>query len=221
MFCKKCGAPIKDDAEFCTKCGTPADKGATPSDHASGLVGWSTRWEDPEIIAASKKNNMTVIGFTWALALILPIGFLVAGLFIDSLKLADAMIIGFSLAAVLLCINLIHLKIRKNQTWEGVVTEKYVREKPADDESENEDIDTEYVLVVQKTNGKIHHVIYLNRREMYDYFAIGDRIRYHQGLGTYEKYDKSGDRIIYCNVCSAENPITNDRCVRCNRPLLK
>lgn len=38
---------------------------------------------------------------------------------------------------------------------------------------------------------------------------------------AYEKYDKSKDRIIYCNVCSMMNPIQNDRCKRCNNLLFK
>jgi hypothetical protein len=40
-------------------------------------------------------------------------------------------------------------------------------------------------------------------------------------FGTYEKYDKSKDRIIYRNVCTTMNPIQNDRCKRCNNLLFK
>lgn len=33
MFCKNCGAPLKEGAKFCSKCGTPV------SINASGAVG--------------------------------------------------------------------------------------------------------------------------------------------------------------------------------------
>jgi len=111
------------------------------------------------------------------------------------------------------------LTTRRGQIWEGVITEKYQKEKSEEGDSGNDGID--YVLVAKKNNGKTHSMIYHNRPEMYDYFQIGDRVRYHVGLSTYEKYDKSKDRIIFCNVCSAENPISNDRCEVCNKPLFK
>jgi uncharacterized paraquat-inducible protein A len=56
---------------------------------------------------------------------------------------------------------------------------------------------------------------------MFDYLSVGDRVRYHPTFGTYEKYDKSKDRIIYCNICRMMNPIKNDRCKRCNNLLFK
>ena len=57
--------------------------------------------------------------------------------------------------------------------------------------------------------------------EMYDYFKVGDRVRYHPAFATYEKFDKSRDSIIYCNVCSMMNPVSNDRCERCANLLFK
>ncbi|MBC3797310.1 zinc-ribbon domain-containing protein [Acetobacterium tundrae] len=221
MNCKKCGAPITADTEFCRQCGTATrEDAAPPLGGTNSLVGWSTHWQDPEIMAAVKKKNATAVGFAWALALVFPIGFLIAGLLIKTMPLAGGLIIGIVLGIVMLGINMFYIKTRKNQIWEGVITEKYELNKHADDDSDDDD-DIEYVLVVQKTNGQKHKMIYNNRREMYDYFEIGDRIRYHSGLSTYEKYDKSRDHIIYCNVCSAENLISNDRCDCCNSPLFK
>lgn len=56
---------------------------------------------------------------------------------------------------------------------------------------------------------------------MYDYLSVGDRVRYHPAFETYEKYDKSKDKIIYCNVCRMMNPVANDRCKRCDNLLFK
>jgi hypothetical protein len=55
---------------------------------------------------------------------------------------------------------------------------------------------------------------------MYDYLDIGDRVRYHPALETYEKYDKSKDEVIYCNVCRRGTRF-NDRCERCKNLLFK
>lgn len=220
MLCKKCGTPITENTGFCSQCGTAvAEVDSPPSAHSNGLSGWSPHYQDPEIIAAAKKKNKTAIGYAWALVLVFPLGFLIAALFIKTMPLAGGLIIGTILGIIMLVINRFYVKAQRNQIWEGVVIEKYERENPEDDDSDNDDID--YVLVVEKTDGHRHFMIYHNRREMYDYFQIGDRVRYHAALSTYEKYDKSNDRIIYCNVCSAENPISNDRCVRCNNLLFK
>ena len=221
MLCKKCGTQITENTEFCKECGTATGAADSPaSGDTTGLVGWSTRYKDPEIIAVIKKKNKAVISYAWALVLVFPIGFLIAGLFIKTMPLAGGLIIGIVLGLLMVVINLVYIKTRRNQIWEGVITEKYQKEKREDDDSDNDD-DTDYVLVVEKTNGQKHHMIYHNKQEMYDYFKIGDRVRYYVGLSTYEKYDKSKDRIIYCNVCSAENPISNDRCKRCNNLLFK
>lgn len=184
-----------------------------------GLVGWSTRYQDPEIMAAIKKKYKAGISYAWALVLVFPFGFLLAGLFFQTRLLAVGLIIGVGLGLLMVGLNWFYIKNQRKQIWEGVITEKYQKEKPEDDDSDDEGID--YVLVAQKTNGKKHHMIYHNRPEMYDYFQIGDRVRYHVGLSTYEKYDKSQDRIIFCNVCSAENPIANDRCEHCHNLLFK
>lgn len=224
MLCKKCGTQITENTEFCQECGTATGEAPSlVSGDTDGRVGWSTRYEDPEIIAVVKKKNRAGISYAWALVLVFPIGFLVAGLFIKTMPLGGGLIVGVALGLLMAVINMFYIRNQRKQIWEGVITEKYQKETPGDDDNDDSDQDdgTDYVLVVQKTNGRSHHMIYHNRREIYDYFQVGDRVRYYVGLSTYEKYDKSGDTIIYCNVCSAENPISNDRCEVCNNLLFK
>ena len=58
-------------------------------------------------------------------------------------------------------------------------------------------------------------------RTVFDYFQVGDRVRHHAGLNSYEKYDKSHDSIIFCNACATLCQISDDVCWRCKCPLLK
>ena len=81
---------------------------------------------------------------------------------------------------------------------------------------------TEYTVAITTDTGKKKTIVEKDpRRYMYDYLSVGDRVRYHPKFSTYEKYDKSKDRIIYCIVCTTMNPIQNDRCKRCNNLLFK
>ena len=81
---------------------------------------------------------------------------------------------------------------------------------------------TEYTTVVHSDRGNKKQIVERDsERDMFDYLSAGDRVRYHPTFGTYEKYDKSKDRIIYCNICRMMNPIKNDRCKRCNNLLFK
>ena len=221
MICKKCGAQTLENAEFCRKCAAAMkNQGISSSSQGTtGLVGWSNCYQNPEIIAVVKKKNKSIIGYAWALVLVFPIGFLIAGLFFKTMSLVGGLVIGLVLGLLMVVINLVFIKNRRNQIWEGVITEKYQKEIIEEDDSD--DIDIDYVIMVEKTDGQKHPMIYRNRREMYDYFQIGDHVRYYVGLGTYEKYDKSKDSIIYCNVCLTENPISNVRCEKCNNILFK
>ncbi|MGI6616222.1 MAG: hypothetical protein ACOX30_09480 [Dethiobacteria bacterium] len=81
---------------------------------------------------------------------------------------------------------------------------------------------TEFTTVINTDAGKKRTIREKgSQRHMYDYLAVGDRVRFYPRFGTYEKYDKSKDRIIYCNICSMMNPIQNDRCQRCHNLLFK
>jgi hypothetical protein len=222
MICQHCGAKITQGATFCADCGIPVERPAQDSRaHPTGLIGWSARCNDPEILAAAQKNKKSAIGCAWIFTLLFPVGFLIAGLLIDELPLVEAVVIGAGLGVMMLFINLLRIRDMKKPVWEGVVTEKYQKERREYDREDNVSYYTEFVLVMRKDTGKKIRLFHKNRRELYDYFAVGDRVRFHTAFNTYEKYDKSKDKIIYCNVCSMTNPITNDRCKRCKNPLFK
>lgn len=234
-ICASCGAEMPSDANFCISCGTakgsgaavppPAPSGAAYSQPTSkGLIGFSDYCNHPEILAAAKGNKKFAVGCMWILTLVPLIGFPVAGLLIDDLPFGEAAVIGVGIAIVMLIFNLIALRRTKKPMWEGVVVNKYSKEKSEHrgGEDDNYRTYTEYTTVINTDTGKKKTIVERDSgRHMYDYLSVGDRVRFHPMFGTYEKYDKSKERIIYCNVCSMMNPIQNDRCKRCNNLLFK
>ena len=236
MFCHNCGNKLPDGAEFCINCGKPANRAkpesamplqSVPSaspQGGPGLVGFSDRCNSPEILASAQKNKKASIGCMWILVFVPLIGFPVAGLLMDDFPFGESLVIGVGIAAVMLIVNLLALRKTKQPMWEGVVVNKYSKEKSEHrgGEDDNYRTYTEYTTIINTDAGKKKTIVEKDSgRHMYDYLSVGDRVRFHPKFGTYEKYDKSNDRIIYCNVCSMMNPIQNDRCKRCNNLLFK
>ena len=238
MACTNCGGKLPEGAAFCVNCGTPVHKaggdvkgtppqtlapsqGDLPPKDNTVPVGWSSKSSHPEILEAAYKNKKFTMGCAWIFMLLFPIGFLLAGLFMDDMPLNEAIIIGVGLGAIMLIINLVRIKGMKRPVWEGVVAEKFhkKRQRHRDD---TVDTYTEYTTVIKTDAGKKKRIIEKDSgRHMYDYLSVGDRVRYYPAFETYEKYDKSRDKIIYCNVCSMMNKIEDDRCKRCNNLLFK
>ncbi len=230
--CKACGAKLPEGAEFCIGCGAAVLQPMEPSRAAAparsqggtGLVGFSDRYNCPEILAAAQKNKKSSIGCMWILAFVPLIGFPIAGLLMADFPFGESLIIGIGIALVMLVVNLLALRRTKQPMWEGVVVNQYSKEKSEHrgGEDDNYRTYTEYTTIINTDAGKKKTIVEKDSgRHMYDYLSVGDRVRFHPKFGTYEKYDKSKDSIIYCNVCSMMNPIQNDRCKRCNNLLFK
>ena len=234
--CKACGAELPEGAEFCIGCGaavSPAvpqpmesSRAAAParSQGGTGLVGFSDRCNSPEIMTAAQKYKKSSIGCMWILVFVPLIGFPVAGLLMDDFPFGESLVIGVGIALVMLIFNLLAMRRTKQPMWEGVVVNQYSKEKSEHrgGEDDNYRTYTDYTTIINTDAGKKKTIVEKDSgRHMYDYLSVGDRVRFHPKFGTYEKYDKSKDRIIYCNVCSMMNPIQNDRCKRCNNLLFK
>jgi hypothetical protein len=110
----------------------------------------------------------------------------------------------------------------KSTTWDGTVVDKKITQKRRHDKYQKRRIDyLEYTVSIQADNGKMHYTSADDDDTKYNYYKIGDRVRHHKGLNTYEKQNKSDDSIIFCNACTSLNDINEDYCFRCNCPLLK
>lgn len=187
------------------------------------LVGWSSQSSAPEILEVVKKNRKSTMGWAWALLVVFPLGFLLAGLCVDEIPLKEAFIIGTILGVAMFGINLVRIKNVKKPMWEGVVTAKLQKERRehnrGDDSFRNY---TEFTVVIKTEAGRTKRLVERDsRKEMYDYLAVGDRVRYYPAFDSFEKYDKSKDSIIYCNVCRMINSIESERCKNCSNLLFK
>jgi len=244
VICAACGAAIPDDAEFCINCGTAVTAVGAPTateptmpprptcfappqggdTRSTGLVGFSERCKSPEILVAAQKSKKSSIGCMWILVFVPLIGFPIAGLLMDDFPFGESLVIGIGIALIMLIVNLLALRKTKQPIWEGTVVNKYSKERSEHrgGDDDNYRTYTEYTTVINTYSGKKKTIVEKDSgRHMYDYLSVGDRVRFHPMFGTYEKYDKSKDRVIYCNVCSMMNPIQNDRCKRCNNLLFK
>ena len=235
-MCTACGATLPEGTEFCIGYGkavNPAvqesmepSQAATSSspDSDGGLVGFSNRCNSPEILAAAQINKKSSLGCMGILVFVPLLGFPIAGMLMDDFPFGESLVIGVGIALIMLVINLLALRKTKQPMWEGVVVNQYSKEKSEHrgGEDDNYRTYTEYTTIINTDAGKKKTIVEKDSgRHMYDYLSVGDRVRFHPKFGTYEKYDKSKDRIIYCNVCSMMNPIQNDRCKRCNNLLFK
>ena len=214
-YCRQCGTALETGTRFCPSCGTSA--GAT-----AGPIGWTQRHLDPEVVARARKNKKNAWVFTWVLTVLFPAGFALAGLFVEDMPMNEALIIGIGLGLLALIIGLVRVSRMKSGTWYGVVTDKGHKQKVEHDRDTTATrYRTVYTLSVREDSGKKHTLTYVDNRALYDYFKVGDRIRCHQAFGTYEKYDKSADRVIYCNICGTLNDMAADTCTSCRLPLFK
>jgi hypothetical protein len=228
-FCTFCGSPLENAARFCPNCGTAigqvAPQQPTPVSAylaAPSLIGWTTRHQDPAVLARAAKNKRIAFGFTLFLAIAFPVGFSLAGFLSEEVSVSQALLIGLGLGLLMLILGLVRLAAMKAGTWDGTVTDKQQKQKM--DNSYSDDAvhhKTVYTILLTEDSGKTHKLKYTDNRSVYDYFHVGERVRCHEAFGTYEKYDKSRDSLIYCNVCGKQNDISADQCRSCHLPLFK
>ncbi|MDD4335176.1 MAG: hypothetical protein PHY77_06175 [Desulfotomaculaceae bacterium] len=137
----------------------------------------------------------------------------------------EALYIGLGIGGMFLAIALYSI-IGKSRgaTWDGVVVDKKIEKKTRKKHSDDGVYRVRYKLytvVFKAESGKIYEINAEDDDTVYNYYQIGDKVRHHGRLNTKEKYDKSGDDIIFCNACAYLNDIKDNYCIKCNCPLLK
>lgn len=215
MYCKNCGTVLVEKARFCTGCG--------------GRIGYSERIHDPAFAVYLKSTNRWSAIFSMILAVAAVIGFYIYGETSREMENPQALFIGFGIGSMFLAIAFFQILGRKrSETWDGVVVDKTVKQKDRRQSTGSGDNDyyihyyTEYAVIVRENeSGKTHRMVFEDDTTVFDYYQVGDRIRRHAGLNSYEKYDKSKDSIIFCNACGTLCDINDEVCFRCQCPLLK
>lgn len=151
------------------------------------------------------------------LAVIAIASFTVYGHLSDEMDNPEALYIGLVIGGMFMAIGLYKIiGIKRSKTWDGKVTNKLIRHKRKDK------LYIEYtVIITGDDSGKIYELTTVDDDTVYNYYQIGDLVRHHGGLNSYEKYDKTNDTIIFCNACATLNVIQDDVCFRCRCPLLK
>lgn len=229
MFCRNCGSNLNGSSKFCTNCGSQlSGAGAentgrenSPQYSPGSMVGFSQKINDPAFARYVKHSNQWSSLFSIIIAAAAIIGFYIYGETSSEMENPEAMYIGFVIGGMFLLIALGQILRRSgSKTWDGEVIDKksYITR-------DNDDgiitQSTQYTIFIRRDDGKIIKLRSRDLPGMFGYFRIGDRVRHHGKLKTYEKYDKSHDSIIFCNACGSQNDIANDNCRRCKCPLLK
>ena len=237
-FCTNCGVKIAPAPEMNIN-PAPENPNAAevkqpepkqPEQAVTGVkAGYSERISDPAFARYLKNTSRWSSLFSLILAVASVAGFYIYGETSPEMDNPEALYIGLGIGGMFLLIALYSIIARKrSKTWDGVVVEKTVKKKNRRQSTGSGDNDyyikhyTEYTVIVRENHsGKTHNLTAEDDTTVFDYYKVGDLVRHHAGLNSYEKYDKSQDSIIFCNACATLCQITDDVCWRCNCPLLK
>lgn len=247
MYCKNCGNQLPDNAKFCGGCGNPVEEKRNieytevreeiqdrklTQERANvisyGRAGFSTKINDPAFAKYLKNTNKWSAIFSIILAIAAIIGFFIYGETSSEMDNPEALYIGLGIGGMFILIALFQILGRKrSKTWDGTVIDKTIKNKRRRQNTGSDTNDyywvdyIEYKVIIRSDSGKKHEITAEDDTTLYNYYEIGDRVRHHGGLNSYEKYDKSRDSIIFCAACGSLNNIEDDNCFRCKCPLLK
>lgn len=251
MYCTNCGTQNSEQSRFCKSCGGAINGvvaarlaeqpvytepiyqqpvyqqpvASMPMGYG-GSVGFSPRINDPVFAKFIKNSNRYALIFAGILFIIAVVGFTIYGQTSDEMGNPQALLIGLGVGTMFMVIAIFQVLGKKSsKTWDGQVVDKTAQKKIRKQSSGDDDVIqtkvTEFTVVIRGDNGKAHRVSVDNNDTFYHYVQIGDRMRFHGGLNTYEKYDKSQDKIVFCNACGKKHDIMEENCKWCKCPLLK
>lgn len=176
-------------------------------------MAYSSKIKDPKFDRYLKNTRNYRYQFAFGLAVIAVIGFFLYGEFSDEMDNPEALYIGLVIGGMFLLIGLYSVfSLQPKLDWDGEVAEKEILEK---------DGKSIFLVYIEDSRGMRHELRAENDATVYDYYHLGEKVRYHGKLKTFEKFDKSKDDIIFCNACSFLHEISEDTCRNCGCPLLK
>ncbi len=188
-------------------------------------IGYSQRINDPAFQQYRKNYNRWAIIFGIGLSVVVIVGFYIYGNTSNEMSVSEALTISFIISAMYMTITFLSIVFKgKGKSWDGVVIDKKIEKKSRvkdDGDHRYSQQYLEYSVIIRQENGKKKIIKHENTDVVYHYYQIGDKVRFHGKLNSFEKFDKSKDTIIFCNACATINEIERDVCFRCKTPLLK
>jgi hypothetical protein len=160
--------------------------------------------------------------FSLILAVIAFAGFYIYGEFSDEMDNPEALQIGLGIGLMFLTIGFFSGKSNANsRTWDGIVIDKKIKKTTKDIGYEGVKAERFiFTVFIKSESGKTHEIRNEDDETVFNYYKIGDKLRHHGRLNTYEKFDKTGDNIIFCNACAFLHDIKEEICRNCGCPLL-
>jgi hypothetical protein len=232
-FCTNCGTELDTEARFCVKCGKAVANqshniDSIPNYNMPGLIGFSERINDPEVMKKIEDRNKKgrgciIIGIPLPLII-----FLIVSFASEEVRTVDALVFGGGVSAVFLLFYIFgSFLISAKRSWDGIVIDKKCKNKSRRMRDGDVQNYIEYTIYFRTDSGKKEFSVSRSNggpdyRDYYDYLNVGDRVRYYPQLAfKYEKYDKSHDSVIPCMFCKTMNDIQSDCCKACNSLLFK
>ncbi len=176
-------------------------------------MAYSGRIHDPCFDKYIKSTKDYRFLFAFLLAFVAVYGFYLYGENSSEMDNPEALYIGLVIGAMFMAIGIyVSFFGKADATWDGIVIYKAILEKKDK---------TLYMVYIEDSKKIRHEIESENDATLYNYYKVGEKVRYHGKLKSYEKFDKSGDDIIFCNACSFLNSIEADACENCGCLLLK
>lgn len=155
-----------------------------------------------EYIKNSKKyQNPMMFGIFF----ITIMGFYLYGKFSNDIDNSEAIRIGLTTGGVLLFLGLIRdFRQGRGKIWDATVINKEAKKvrykERVDEDSYVTRTRIVYILNLRSKQGRRSKITQVDK-DSFDYLNVGDKVRYHSALGTFEKFDKLKDEFIFCNAC--------------------
>ena len=217
-YCTFCGSKHKKNDVCCPSCGRELgdNKFGTMERTGAGGIGYSDRTDDPSFKKFKSTNKKA--GFVFLLIISLIIGAVVYFQGAEPIVAVGVVLIVWFFDFIWFIVSIIPKK-----DWEGEVINQRTYEKTVRNGGDDNNVryETVYETTFRTDSGKKKKLKETTWHQRYEYFNMGDRVRFIGALKTYEKYDKSHDDVIICAGCSTLRDPRETYCGRCGCVILK
>lgn len=217
FFCTQCGTRLSGKKK-CKNCGfdiTSEKPYSNLSPLKAGGKGWSDAVNDYRFAGYQSNRRTYITIFTFLLVAAILCFLLLSG---DLALDREGITVIAVLSAMFIFIALYSMRNtkKKGEEWIGTVEDKRSYYNKKNSHQNN-------VIIVRLDNGKLVELPMGDNLVLYDYFNIGDKLKKHNkpNLRALEKYDKSGDEVLFCPSCATLNDTRDNFCKACGSPLLK